>query len=102
MLTSFHEYITYQTVALVSTFFAVMTLFPAVQKRAHSELDAVLGVGRMPTFTDRKLLPYIDCILAEILRWRPPVPFGETLDSYNAYFICAFSQSDSLALLTHR
>lgn len=53
-----------------------MAMNPDVQKRAHEELDRVVGASRMPTFEDRERLPYIDAILKEALRWQPPVPLG--------------------------
>lgn len=44
---------------------------PVVQQKAWKELDAVCGLGRMPTFTDFAALPYINCIMKEGLRIRP-------------------------------
>ncbi|RPD52976.1 cytochrome P450 [Lentinus tigrinus ALCF2SS1-7] len=64
------------TVALLMTFFIAMVLYPEVQARAQAELDAAIGNERMPTFSDRKILPYIDCIVSELMRWRPPIPFA--------------------------
>jgi cytochrome P450 len=44
---------------------------PWVQDKAQKELDALCGVDRVPTFTDFKDLPYINCIMKESLRIRP-------------------------------
>lgn len=59
------------------SFVLAMTLHPDVQKRAHEEIDRVVGPGRLPTFADRSSLPYIECILKESLRWYPANPIGE-------------------------
>lgn len=54
-----------------------MTLFPDVQRRAHEEVDRVVGSKRLPEFSDQENLPYITAIVKEILRWAPPFPLGE-------------------------
>jgi cytochrome P450 len=53
-----------------------MIAYPAVQKRAQAELDAVVGRSRIPTFSDASSLPYIQALVKETLRWRPPAPLG--------------------------
>lgn len=32
-------------------------------------MDRVIGVDRLPIYNDRGSLPYLDCILKEVLRW---------------------------------
>ena len=44
---------------------------PAVIKKAHEELDRVIGSSRTPTFEDEPNLQYIRQIIKETLRWRP-------------------------------
>lgn len=44
---------------------------PWVQDKAQKEIDVLCGVERMPTFTDFKALPYINCIMKEGMRIRP-------------------------------
>lgn len=51
------------TMATLENFLLVMTLHPEVQKKARKELDDIVGNGRLPTFSDRPYLPYIDCII---------------------------------------
>lgn len=58
------------------SFVLAMTLHPEVQKRAHEEIDKIVGLGRLPTFADRPSLPYVECILKESLRWYPANPIG--------------------------
>ena len=55
-----------------------MALCPDIQRQAQYELDSVLGQGRMPTFDDRSSLPFIDCIVFEVLRWNVITPLGRS------------------------
>ena len=81
-----------QQFATLHRFFAAMSLYSDVQKRAQGELDSVLGRNRMPEAEDRARLPYVDALVKEVLRWYPAVPLGVarcTLadDEYNGFFI---------------
>ncbi|KAJ6610073.1 cytochrome P450 [Mycena sp. CBHHK59/15] len=62
-------------VSAMSTFFLAMSLYPDVQAKAQAELDSVLG-QRLPLFTDRSQLPFVDHICYELLRWNPVTPLG--------------------------
>lgn len=53
-----------------------MVAHPEIQKRAQDELDAVVGRSRTPTPADAPNLPYIQALVKESLRWRPPLPLG--------------------------
>ena len=53
-----------------------MTLSPEAQKKAQEEIDAVVGTHRLPTIDDRDRLPYVNCLLKEVLRWGPATPVG--------------------------
>jgi len=53
-----------------------MLAFPETQKRAQAELDAVVGRGRVPGFTDLPSLPYLRAMVKEVLRWRSVLPLG--------------------------
>ncbi|KAM5537299.1 hypothetical protein V8D89_009029 [Ganoderma adspersum] len=64
------------TVTVLSNFMLAMVLHPEAFRRAQDELDRVVGRSRLPDFEDRGSLPYLDCILREVLRWRCPVPLG--------------------------
>ena len=71
-----------------------MALHPDVQRKAQAELDAVVGPYRLPEHEDRALLPYVDAIAKESLRWQNVLPFAiphmasEDIE-YNGYFIPA-------------
>ncbi|KAJ6541977.1 cytochrome P450 [Mycena vulgaris] len=67
---------TSSTVAALTTFFLAMGLYPEVQAVAQAEIDRVLPSGRLPQLSDRASLPYIECVLREVLRWNPIVPLG--------------------------
>jgi len=54
-----------------------MLAYPETQARAQTELDAVVGRTRLPTFVDYPHLPYIRAMVKELLRWRPASPIIE-------------------------
>lgn len=66
------------TVSTMQAFFLAMAMYPAVQAKAHAELDALLGPtpSRLPTFSDRSRLPYLSLIVEEAQRWHPVAPMG--------------------------
>lgn len=57
-------------------FVLAMLYAPEVQRRAQQELDRVTGGSRLPEFSDRTSLPYIEAIVKEVLRWQSVVPLG--------------------------
>lgn len=69
-----------------------MVLYPEVQKKAHAEIDAVIGPNRIPDFDDRLSLPYINAIVKETTRWHSVAPLGVPHmatddDEYDGYYI---------------
>lgn len=56
-----------------------MVLYPDVQRKAQELLDGVLGPSRLPEFSDRNQLPYLEAIVRETLRWKPVAPLGTSL-----------------------
>ena len=59
------------------TFTLAMVKNPRIWKRAQAEIDAAIGSSRLPEYEDRPLLPYVDAILRETLRWEPTAPISE-------------------------
>lgn len=53
-----------------------MVLYPEIQSKGQAEIDIVIGKDRLPSFTDRGSLPYVNAIVKEVLRWNPAVPLG--------------------------
>ena len=72
--------------------FCALALHPEVVEKAHAELDAVVGPTRMPDFTDKDSLVYVNAIIKEAMRWHSALPFGvphATVadDEFRGYFI---------------
>lgn len=79
---------------MLSTFFLAMTLYQRVQKKAQAEIERVVGVGRLPDFSDLEDLPYLKAMIMELLRWNAPAPLGTSHavmedDVYEGWFIPA-------------
>lgn len=53
-----------------------MANYPDIQAKAQAELKAVVGLDRLPEFSDCDNLPYINAIILELLRWQPVLPLG--------------------------
>ncbi|KAF5385616.1 hypothetical protein D9757_006803 [Collybiopsis confluens] len=75
-----------------SSFLLAMVKHPGVQARGQEEIDDVIGQERLPTFEDRKFLPYVESIYREVMRMYPPAPLGVPHvstedDFYNGYYI---------------
>jgi len=71
-----------------------MATYPTVQRKAHEEIDRVIGSKRLPDFSDRSSgkLPYIEAIYRELLRIAPSLPLSVPHstaedDYYKGYFI---------------
>ncbi|KAI9445994.1 cytochrome P450 [Lactarius indigo] len=84
------------TVSVLQTFVLAMTLYPEVQRKAQTEIDQVVGISRLPDFSDQDALPYVQAVLKEVLRWHPVAPLGgprkvAVSDIYEGYYIPAGS-----------
>ncbi|EMD33484.1 hypothetical protein CERSUDRAFT_118063 [Gelatoporia subvermispora B] len=66
------------TAATVVWFLMAMLLYPDTMRKAHAELDRVLGSDgkTMPNFTHMGELPYCAALVKEVFRWRPAAPGG--------------------------
>jgi cytochrome P450 len=64
-------------VSSIYSFFLAMTLFPEVMKKGQAEIDTIIGNDRLPDFSDRENLPYIDAMAKEVFRWHSVAPTGE-------------------------
>ena len=79
-----------------------MALYPKVQKKAQSEIDAVVGPDRLPNFEDRPSLPYINAVVKEVMRWHLVVPLGKVFSSswpYHPYFVLKVSPTWLLTMM---
>ena len=82
------------TFATLQAAFLAISLNPDILKKAHEELDAVVGPHRLPNFDDQDSLDYVNAIAFEALRWHNVVPLGvphKTIadDELGGYFIPA-------------
>ncbi|KAG6919131.1 hypothetical protein DXG01_008938 [Tephrocybe rancida] len=59
------------TAISLQTFILACIRYPAWIAKAQEEIDAVVGSERLPSFKDRPVLPYVEAVVREILRWRP-------------------------------
>lgn len=85
-----------KTVSALSTFVLAMVKYPAVQAKAQTHLEQVLGSNQLPSYDDEPSLPYITAIMLEVLRWQPVLPLSiahlnTEEDNYKGYTIPAGS-----------
>jgi cytochrome P450 len=69
-----------------------MTINLEVQRKAQAKIDRVVGASRLPKFSDRENLPYVEAVYREVMRWLPPLPMGgphylKQDDFYKGYFL---------------
>jgi len=57
-------------------FSALIPAYPHIQKKAHEELDRVVGRERLPTIEDEANLPYCRAIIKEVGRCYNPLWLG--------------------------
>ncbi|KAK1231448.1 hypothetical protein PQX77_005428 [Marasmius sp. AFHP31] len=56
------------TYATLLCFYLAIVFHPECQRRAYEEIVSVVGDSALPDFNDRESLPYVECILQEVLR----------------------------------
>jgi hypothetical protein len=64
-----------------------MVSFPETLRKAHEELDRVIGSERFPTWEDEPNLPYVRAIIKEQHRWRTIAPMGELIIAFHIFQI---------------
>lgn len=64
----------------------ILSIYPLeVLKKAQKEIDTVIGNDRLPGFSDREHLPYVNALMTETLRWNSVAPTG------SPFFLFAFT-----------
>ena len=58
-----------QTSGVMQAFILAIVQYPEGYKKAQEEIDRVAGNERLPTLNDREALPYLDCVLKELLKY---------------------------------
>ncbi|KAI0695235.1 cytochrome P450 [Cytidiella melzeri] len=84
------------TLSSMMTAFTMIVANPIVQARIQAEMDLVIGRDRLPDFSDKVRLPYLQCVILEVLRWGAATPVGTPHrvsqdDTYEGYLIPANS-----------
>jgi hypothetical protein len=69
-----------QRVSTIEAFLLAMTLNPDVHKKAQKEIDEQIG-DRLIEVSDRENLPYITCLLKEVMRYVHPLIDNPRTDS---------------------
>lgn len=64
------------TSSALNSLMKYLVAYPDSQRRAHEELDRVIGRDRLPIFADEESLPYMRAIGKEVLRLRPATNMG--------------------------
>ncbi|KAJ7202055.1 cytochrome P450 [Mycena pura] len=62
------------TSSYLQSLILALIAYPEAQKKAHEEIDRVVGEHRMPTLEDLKQMPYIRGMILETHRFRPVAP----------------------------
>ncbi|KAJ7805424.1 cytochrome P450 [Mycena olivaceomarginata] len=80
------------TSSYIQSLVLALVAYPEAQKKAHEEIDRVVGEHRMPTLEDLEQMPYIRAIISEVHRFRPVAPLAvphATLatEEYHGYII---------------
>ncbi|KGL86587.1 Cytochrome P450 2W1, partial [Charadrius vociferus] len=69
----------------------LMMKYPEIQKQVHAEIEQVLGPDCLPTFEDRKKMPFTNAVIHEVQRFVPlltHVPRCTSVDThFKGYFI---------------
>ncbi|KFQ40006.1 Cytochrome P450 2W1, partial [Mesitornis unicolor] len=69
----------------------LLVKYPEVQKKVHTEIERVLGPDTMPTFEDRKNMPFTNAVIHEVQRFvtlLPHIPRCTSADThFKGYFI---------------
>ncbi|KAF9468283.1 cytochrome P450 [Collybia nuda] len=64
------------TSTFLQSFILALIAFPDAQRKAHEEIDRVIGHDRSPVFTDLADMPYIQAVIKEVHRFRPVAPLA--------------------------
>jgi cytochrome P450 len=64
-------------VSTLHVFVLAMTIHRTVQEKIQVEIEQITGGKRLPEASDMDHMPYVGCVILELLRWQPVAPLGE-------------------------
>ncbi|KAL2061086.1 hypothetical protein VTL71DRAFT_9138 [Oculimacula yallundae] len=64
------------TSSILITLIQMLCAYPDCLKRAHAEIDMVVGEGRTPVWDDFPKLPFVNQLIKETQRFRPATPIA--------------------------
>ncbi|OZJ05278.1 hypothetical protein BZG36_01931 [Bifiguratus adelaidae] len=64
------------TATAMTSLVIILASHPEIQERAAAEIEEVFGTDALPHLDDSVDLPYMSCVLKELLRYRTPNYFG--------------------------
>lgn len=59
---------TWKTMSAIMIAFSMLVADPVVQARVQAEMDMVVGKDRLPNFSDRENMPFMQCVISEVIR----------------------------------
>lgn len=68
----------FQTAGQLHALLLMLMLYPEIRKKAQAEIDHVVGPERLPHFSDRDKLPYVEACLTEAFRLHTLSPTGKS------------------------
>jgi cytochrome P450 family 2 subfamily J len=74
--------------------FLLMAMHPEIQEKLFAEIKRIVGMSRLPSLSDRPLMPYTEAVIMEVMRYSAMVPLAvqhrTTEDvNFHGYFIPA-------------
>ena len=66
----------YHTWSTISIFVLAVVLYLSTQAKGQKEIDGLIGNDRLPEFSDRPSLPYLECVVQALYRWHNALPTG--------------------------
>ncbi|KAJ6537374.1 cytochrome P450 [Mycena vulgaris] len=80
------------TSSYLQSLILALVAYPEAQKKAHEEIDRVVGGDRLPALHDLEHMPYIRAMILETHRFRPVTPLGIphatlAVEEYRGYII---------------
>ncbi|CAG7730350.1 unnamed protein product [Allacma fusca] len=83
------------TAAMLEWIVLYLSEFPQVQQKVQTEMDKIVGCGRIPSLSDRPKMHYTLAVIQEIFRLAPVVPYGPRKATENTTLMGYTIEKDS-------